>query len=78
MCVCTYYTRICKKTKSVRSLCFPPLQTESQDSESVSPEVIAESVHLAVEYNAKLAEQRRTTRQMYLDTQTKVHIHVCV
>ena len=31
-----------------------------------------EAVQLAVEYNARLAEQRRTLRKEYLDTQTKV------
>ena len=49
-----------------------PLQAESQESESASPEIFTQSIRQAVEYNAKLAEQRRTIRQIYLDTQTKV------
>ena len=54
---------------------FVVLQADNQDSDSISPEITTKSVRLAVEYNSKLAEQRRTTRQMYLDTQTMVHIY---
>ena len=50
---------------------FYLLQAENQDSECASPEILAKSIYLAVEYNAKLAEQRRTTRHiMYLHGHT--------
>ena len=55
------------------SLYFHLMQADSQDVDSAAPEIIAQSVRLAVEYNAKLAEQRRTTRKVYLDTQTNVY-----
>ena len=48
------------------------LQADSQDVGSSAQDVVAKSLELAVKYNAQLAEQRRTTRHTYVDTQTKV------
>jgi Tfp pilus assembly protein PilX len=37
------------------------VNSTAQDSECASPEILAKSICLAVEYNTRLAEQRRTT-----------------
>ena len=53
---------------------FHFVEAESQEVSSSSSDMLSRSIQLAVEYNAQLAEQRRTLRNTYLDTQTKVFV----